>query len=240
MTFRVLIVENNNLLRHGLRSMITALPGYEVAGEASEGREAIRQAISLHPDLILMELSLPGMNGIEATAQIKKRLPEIRVLVLTAYKSDEYVTEAFRAGTDGYVLKDASYDQFVVAIHVVSSGKKYICPDVSMQLISGLLHGGDTSEAMTSWRRLTARERSILKLVAEGYTNRMAGELLNISAKTVEKHRASLMHKLGLRNVAELTLKALDMGLIEHTTHARQANNCANGSAASALSGIAT
>jgi DNA-binding NarL/FixJ family response regulator len=238
MTFRVLIVENNNLLRHGLRSMITALPGYEVAGEASEGREAIRQAVSLHPDIILMELSLPGMNGIEATAQIKKRMPEIRVLVLTAHQSDEYVTEAFRAGTDGYVLKDASYDEFVVAIHVVSSGKNYICPDVSLRLMSGLLHRGDPSEATTSWRRLTARERSILKLVAEGYTNRTAGEFLNISAKTVEKHRANLMHKLGLRNVAELTLKALDMGLIEHTPHARPTNHCAHGSAAASLSEI--
>jgi DNA-binding NarL/FixJ family response regulator len=240
MTYRVLLVENNNLLRYGLRSMITALPGYEVVGEATEGRGAIREAISLHPEIILMELSLPGLNGIEATAQIKKRMPDVRVLVLTAYKSDEYVTEAFRVGADGYVLKDASYDQFVVAIHVVSSGKKYICPEVSMQLISGLLHGGDTSKAMTAWSTLTARERSILKLVAEGYTNRTAGEVLNISAKTVEKHRANLMHKLGLRNVAELILKALDMGLIEHTAHARQANNSANGSAACSLSDIAT
>ncbi|HWW04559.1 MAG TPA: response regulator transcription factor [Collimonas sp.] len=232
MTYRILIVEDHNLLRHGLRSMITALPGYEVVGEAREGKEAIREAISLHPDMILMDLSLPGMNGIEATAQIKRRMPDIRVLVLTVYKTDEYVTETLRVGADGYVLKDASYDEFVIAIQTVISGKKYICPDVSMHLINDFLHRGDAPKAMTPWNKLTARERSILKLVAEGRTNRMTGEFLNISAKTVEKHRANLMHKLGLHNAAELILMALDMGLIEHAGNSTNGVNRANGNSA--------
>ncbi|PFH08582.1 DNA-binding NarL/FixJ family response regulator [Collimonas sp. PA-H2] len=229
MTYRILIVEDHNLLRHGLRSMITALPSYEVVGEAREGKEAIREALSLHPDMILMDLSLPGMNGIEATAQIKRRMPDIRVLVLTVYKTDEYVTEALRVGADGYVLKDASYDEFVIAIQTVISGKKYICPDVSMHLINDFLHRCDTPKAVTPWNKLTARERSILKLVAEGRTNRMTGEFLNISAKTVEKHRANLMHKLGLHNSAELILMALDMGLIEHVSHSSHGINGAAG-----------
>jgi DNA-binding NarL/FixJ family response regulator len=230
MTYRILIVEDHNLLRHGLRSMITALPGYEVVGEAREGKEAIREALSLHPDMILMDLSLPGMNGIEATAQIKRRMPDVRILVLTVYKTDEYVTEALRVGADGYVLKDASYDEFVTAIQTVVNGKKYICPDVSMHLINDFLRRGDPKKAATPWNKLTARERSILKLVAEGRTNRKTGEFLNISAKTVEKHRANLMHKLGLHNAAELILMALDMGLIERASHTANAVNGAAGS----------
>jgi DNA-binding NarL/FixJ family response regulator len=183
--------------------------------------------------LILMDLSLPGMNGIEATAQIKRRMPEIHILVLTVYKTDEYVTEALRVGADGYVLKDASYDELVLAIQTVNKGKKYICPEVSMHLINHFLHRNDTPKAVTPWGRLTARERSILKLVAEGRTNRMTGEFLNISAKTVEKHRANLMHKLGLHNAAELVLTALEMGLIEHARNSTKVINAVAGGLAS-------
>ena len=116
MKHRTLIVEDHNLLRQGLRSMVAALPDFEVVGEAREGKEAIRQALALQPDLILMDLSMPGMNGIEATAQIKRRLPQIRIIALTAFKSDEYVREALRAGADGYVMKDASYDELLIAL----------------------------------------------------------------------------------------------------------------------------
>jgi DNA-binding NarL/FixJ family response regulator len=225
MTYRVLIVEDHDLFRRGLRSMITGLPGYEVVGEAREGKEAVREALSLHPDMILMDLSLPGMNGIEATAQIKRRMPNIRVLVLTVHKTNEYVTQALQVGADGYVLKDASYDEFLIAIQTVIIGKKYICPDVSMHMINDYLHRGDTPTTETQCNKLTARERSILKLVAEGHTNHMIGEFLNISTRTVAKHRTSLKHKLGLRNAAELILTALDMGLIEHASNASKAVN---------------
>ena len=220
MTYRILIVEDHDLFRHGLRSMITAIPGYEVVGEAREGKEASSKALSLRPDMILMDLSLPGMNGIEATAQIKRRMPNIRVLVLTVHKTNEYVTQALRVGADGYVLKDASYDEFVIAIQTVIIGKKYICPDVSMHMINDFLRRGDTPTAETPYHKLTATERNILKLVAEGHTNHMIGEFLNISARTVAKYRTSLKHKLGLRNTAELVLTALEMGLIEHADSA--------------------
>jgi DNA-binding NarL/FixJ family response regulator len=213
----VIIAEDHNLLRQGLRSLVSTLPDFEVVGECKDGKEAVRLAQSMEPALILMDLSMPGINGIEATAQIKRRQPAIRIIALTSYKSDEYVREALKAGADGYVLKDASYDELVMALRSVIGGKKFLSPDVSGALVDNYLHGSSRpAEAKAApWEKLTARERSILKLVAEGRTNRAAAEYLNVSPKTVEKHRANVMRKLGLRNVAELTLIALESGLIE-------------------------
>jgi DNA-binding NarL/FixJ family response regulator len=215
MKHRVLIVEDHHLLRQGLRAMVSALSDFDVVGEAKDGKEAVRQAVVLQPDLILMDLSLPNMSGIEATAHIKRRLPQIRVVALTAFKTDEYVREALRAGADGYLLKDANFDELVIALRSVMVGKKFLSPDVSGQLVSTFLHRGESPRPVTPWDKLTVRERGILKLIAEGRTNRSAAEFLNVSPKTVEKHRASLMRKLGLRNVAELTLVALESGMIE-------------------------
>jgi DNA-binding NarL/FixJ family response regulator len=215
MKHRVLIVEDHHLLRQGLRAMVAALPDFDVVGEAKDGREAVRQAVALQPELILMDLSMPNMNGIEATAQVKRRLPQIRVVALTSFRTDEYMREALRAGADGYLLKDASYDEFVIALRSVMAGKKFLSPDVSGQLVDTFVHRGRQAQPDTPWDKLTARERGILKLIAEGRTNRSAAEYLNVSPKTVEKHRASLMRKLGLRNAAELTLAALESGLIE-------------------------
>jgi len=215
MKSRILIAEDHNLLRQGLRSLVSSLPDFEVVGEGRDGKEAVRQAIALAPDLILMDLSMPGMNGIEATTQIKRRMPAVKIVALTAYKTDEYVREALRAGADGYILKDASYDELVMALRSVMGGKKFLSPDVSGHLVETYLNGGRPETKAAPWDKLTARERSILKLIAEGRTNRAAAEFLNVSPKTVEKHRANLMRKLGLRNVAELTLVALESGLIE-------------------------
>jgi len=215
MTYRLVIAEDHNLLRQGLRSIVSGLPDFSVVGEASDGKEAIRQALSLRPDVILMDLSMPGMNGIEATLHIKQRLPDTRVVALTAYKTDEYVREALRAGADGYVLKDGAYEELVTALRSVANGKKFLSQDVSGHLVTTFLRRDSAPAKATPWGSLTARERSILKLIAEGRTNRMAAAFLNLSPKTVEKHRASLMRKLGLRNVAELTLVALESGLIE-------------------------
>jgi DNA-binding NarL/FixJ family response regulator len=212
---RILIAEDHNLLRQGLRSLISTLPDFEVIGECKDGKEAVRLALTLSPVVILMDLSMPGLNGIEATAQIKRRLPEIKVVALTSYKTDEYVREALRAGADGYILKDASYDELVMALRSVVGGKKFLSPDVSGHLVDNYLNGNRPETKTAPWDKLTARERSILKLIAEGRTNRATAEFLNVSPKTVEKHRANLMRKLGLRNVSELTLVALESGLIE-------------------------
>jgi DNA-binding NarL/FixJ family response regulator len=215
MKHRVLIVEDHHLLRRGLRAMVVTLPDFDIVGEAKDGKEAIRQAVALQPDLILMDLSLPLMTGIEATAHIKERYPDIRIIALTAYKTEEYVHEALRAGVDGYVMKDVSYEELLAALRSVMAGKKFLSPDVSGELVNTFLHRGAAARQPSPWETLTVRERGILKLIAEGRTNRSTAELLNVSPKTVEKHRGNLMRKLGLANVSELTLVALERGLIE-------------------------
>jgi DNA-binding NarL/FixJ family response regulator len=212
---RLLIAEDHNLLRQGLCSLISTLPDFEVVGECKDGKEAVRLALTLAPMVILMDLSMPGLNGIEATAQIKRRFPDIKVVALTSYKTDEYVREALRAGVDGYILKDASYDELVMALRGVVGGRRFLSPDVSSHLVDNYLNGARPEARTAPWDKLTARERSILKLIAEGRTNRATAAFLNVSPKTVEKHRANLMRKLGLRNVSELTLAALESGLIE-------------------------
>ena len=167
MKHRIMIVEDHNLLRAGLRSMISAVADFEVVAEARDGKEALRTAIALVPDLIMMDLSMPSMNGIEATMQIKRRSPGIRIIALTVYKSQEYVREALKAGVDGYVLKDATYDELIVAIRSVLNGKKFLSPDVSGQVVNSYLNGDSTDKPQTPWNKLTSRERSIVKLVAE-------------------------------------------------------------------------
>lgn len=215
MKHRIMIVEDHNLLREGLRSMISAVSDFEVVAEARDGKEAVRTAMAALPDVIMMDLSMPSMSGIEATMQIKRRNPNIRIIALTIYKSQEYVREALKAGVDGYVLKDASYDELVVAIRSVLHGKKFLSPDISGQVVDSYLNGDTADKPQTPWDKLTSRERSIIKLVAEGSTNRSMAEFLNVSPKTIEKHRASLMHKLELKNATELVLLALELGWVE-------------------------
>jgi DNA-binding NarL/FixJ family response regulator len=212
---RILIAEDHSLLREGLRSMIAAVPNFEVVGEARDGKEAVHLALSLQPDVIMMDLSMPSMGGIEATVQIKRRNPQIKIIALTVYKSAEYVQEALKAGVDGYVLKDSTYAELVTAIQSVLDGKKFLSPDVAGQVVNRYLTGAPVDKATNPWDKLTTRERSIIKLVAEGRTNRAAAEYLNVSPKTVEKHRASLMQKLGLKNATDLVLLALQQGWVE-------------------------
>jgi DNA-binding NarL/FixJ family response regulator len=212
----ILVVDHNTLLRQGLRALISAQGEFEVVGEAIDGKDALSKATTCTPDLVLIDAQLHGMCGLQAMTQIKRRLPNTRVIMLTETKTNDCVRESLLAGVDGYVLKDASFEELLIALRSVTLGKKYLSPDVSQMLVQGYLHPQAAVDQQTSAAsRLTTRERSILQLVAEGRTNRAAAEFLSISPKTVEKHRASLMRKFGLRNATELTLAAMDMGLIE-------------------------
>ncbi|MDP9044656.1 MAG: response regulator transcription factor [Pseudomonadota bacterium] len=215
MTFRVLLVDENNLFRKGLASLISTDPGFEVVGDLGGGKEALHASLQLEPDIVLMDVQLAGINGLEIGAQLKRRQPNIRIVLLTSLKSEEHVRAALRFGADGYILKDASFEELMISLRSVAAGKKYLSPDVSAQVVDSFLRPSQARHGSSRLEALTARERSILQLVAEGRTNRGAASFLNVSPKTVEKHRASLMHKLGLRNAAELTLAALDLGLIE-------------------------
>jgi DNA-binding NarL/FixJ family response regulator len=211
---RIIIVEDHTILREGLRSLLSAKPEYEIVGEAEDGNAAIRCVEKLKPSLVLMDLSMPRMNGIDAIKEIKKRSPETKVLVLTVHKTDEYIRATFQAGADGYVLKDSTHVELELAIQNVLSGKNFISPGISEKLIGGYLEGKKTSKVTTPWDTLTQRERSILKLIAEGHKNKEIADYLCISVKTVEKHRANLMQKLDLHNISNLTAFAIEKGLI--------------------------
>jgi DNA-binding NarL/FixJ family response regulator len=211
---RVILAEDHDLLRNGLRSMLSAQSDYEVVGEARDGKEACQLAISLAPDLILMDLSMRGMSGIDATAAIKRRAPHVRIIALTVHQSEEYVREALRAGVDGYVLKDVSFEELLFAMRSVMHGKKHLSADVYGFMVDSFVTGREIAAPKKAWDLLTARERSVLKLIAEGRTNRQVGQYLNLSPKTIEKYRASLMHKLAIDNVTELVLAAIRMGLL--------------------------
>ncbi|WP_080424616.1 response regulator [Burkholderia ubonensis] len=211
---RVVIAEDHDLLRSGLRSMLCAQGDYEVVGEARDGKEACQQAIALAPDLMLIDLSMRGMNGIDASATIKRRSPQVRIVALTVHQSEEYVREALRAGVDGYVLKDVSFDELLLAMRTVMQGKKHLSADVYGYMVDSFVTGREMPAPKTAWDILTARERSVLKLIAEGRTNRQVGQYLNLSPKTIEKYRASMMHKLHIANLTELVLVAMNMGLL--------------------------
>lgn len=213
-TNRILIVEDHTLLRQGLQAMLAAESGLVVVGEAEEGRKAIQMAHNLCPDLILMDLSMPGMNGTEVIAEIKHRHPEIRILVLTVHNAEEYIREALRAGADGYMLKHATREELIQAIHNVMSGRTHLCPDVAEKVVCGYLGGGSSLSVRSPMDSLTLREREVLKLIAEGKPNKYIADYLCVSVKTVEKHRSNLMRKLDLHNASMVTAFAIERGLL--------------------------
>lgn len=212
--YRVLIVDDHTLLRAGLRSLLSNDPDFEVVGESDNGRDAVRAVASLSPHIVLTDLSMPGMNGLEAITDIKRRFPETRVLVITIHKTDEYIHEALHAGANGYILKDATANELSVAIRSILNGKTYLSPDISEKVINGYLDLNKTGNTVSAWDTLTHREREILKLVAEGNTNRHIASYLSLSVKTVEKHRSNLMQKLDLHNASALTSYAISKGLV--------------------------
>jgi two-component system response regulator NreC len=211
---RIVIAEDHTILREGLKALISSNPDFEIVGEAENGREAVRCVEKLMPDLILVDLSMPRMHGIDAVREIRKRCPKTKILVLTVHRAEEYVRAALEAGTNGYVLKDATHAELLVAMENVLEGKPYLSPGVSEKVIDGYLAGGKPPKPCSAWDRLTQREREVLKLIGEGYKNREIAEDLCISVKTVEKHRANLMEKLDLHNVSALTAFAMERGLI--------------------------
>ncbi len=211
---RIVIAEDYTILREGLRSLLSSHPEFEIVGEAEDGQEAIRSVEKLKPDLALMDLSMPRMNGMDAIKEIKKRSPETKVLVLTVHKTEEYIHAALQSGADGYILKDSTHAELGMAIKHILEGKRYISPGISESLIEGYLEGRKKEKPPSAWDTLTQREREILKLIAEGYKNKAIGEYLCISVKTVEKHRANLMKKLDLHNIQSLTALALEKGLV--------------------------
>lgn len=210
----IVIAEDHTILREGLKSLLGTGDNFEVVGEAEDGLEAIRCVEKCEPDLVLLDLAMPRMNGIAAIKEIKKRFPETKILALTVHKSEEYIMEAFQSGADGYCLKYTTHNELLIAIKSVLSGKTYLSPEISGKVLEGYLENRKTLKSGSSWESLTQREKEVLKLVGEGYKNVEISDFLCISVKTVEKHRSNIMKKLDLHNVSDLTAYAIEKDLV--------------------------
>ncbi|MFP4475011.1 MAG: response regulator [Desulfatibacillaceae bacterium] len=212
---RVVIAEDHAILRDGLRALLTSCCHLDVVGEAANGLEAIRLVGETEPDLLLLDLSMPRMNGLTAIREVKRNHPGTRILCLTVHTGEEYVSEVFSSGAEGYCLKDATREELSIAVRSVLAGKRYLGPGVSEHVVTGYLNGvRQLGKERNGSRELTQREKEVLKLIGEGYKNREVGDILCISIKTVEKHRANIMRKLDLHNAAELTGYAIEKGLV--------------------------
>ena len=201
-------------MRAGLRSLLEAQPDMEVVGEASTGRDAVEAACSLMPDIVLMDIGMPGMSGLEATREIGKRAPGVRVLALTIQENEEYFLAMLKAGASGYILKEAEPQELLYAIRTVHMGHIFLSPAVATALLEGFVTALP-EHLEENYGSLTRREKEVLRLAAAGKTNREMAESLFLSSRTVEKYRQAVMHKLGLARREDLTKYAIRRGLID-------------------------
>ncbi len=218
-TIRVLLADDHTLVRAGLRMLLQQMSGVQIVGEAGDGREALQLSKTSQPDIILMDLSMPRLNGLEATARVTRACPQVRVIILSMYDTPDYVVQALRVGAAGYLLKDAATAELELAIRAVARGETYLSAAVSKPVITdyvrrlsgkGRRGGGETSPA----KPLTSRQREILQLIAEGRTTKEIATLLQLSPNTVETHRRRLMARLGVHDIAGLVRAAIRLGVI--------------------------
>ena len=209
---RVLLVDDHTLVRAGIRGLLQGLTGVEVVGEASEGHEALRLAETLRPDVVLLDVGMPGLNGLEAAGRIGAIDASMRVIILSMHNAEEYVLRALRAGCAGYLLKGSAVSELEIAVRAVARGETYLSPAVSKQVVDDYV--GRTGGATDPLDALTPRQRQILQLVAEGHTSKDIAQRLGLSFKTVEAHRAQIMERLGVHELAGLVRFAVRVGLI--------------------------
>ena len=214
-----MLADDHTIVRQGVRMCLEAMGDIDVVAEAEDGSEAVRLAAQLHPDVAVVDLTMPRLNGVDAIHQIKRDAPEVEVVVLSVHDSEAYVVQALRAGAAGYVLKRNAATELAAAIRAARDGQAYLHPSIARRVIDDYLSRIRDAEHAPSepHERLTPREREVLQLAAEGHTTRAIAGLLCLSTKTVEHHRASLMTKLGLRGQTELVKYAIRAGLVEST-----------------------
>jgi DNA-binding NarL/FixJ family response regulator len=210
---RVLVADDHAIVRTGIRHVLESEPGFVVVAEASTGPEALELAESLRPDVVVLDITMPGISGLHIAARLRERAPETQVLILSMHDNTEYVLESLRAGVHGYLLKDTAATELRGAIRAVRRGESFFSPPIAGRR-SAVLRGEANASASDALAQLTGRERQVLLGIAQGHTNREIGAQLGISPRTVESHRENLMRKLGVRTVAGLTRLALEAGLV--------------------------
>jgi DNA-binding NarL/FixJ family response regulator len=211
MKTRILLVDDHKILRDGICSLLKEYDDMEVVGEAADGRTAIRLVEELSPDVVIMDISMPDVNGIDATRKIISDRPKVKIIALSMHYDKQFISEIFKAGASGYLIKESAFDELEHAVRVVMDGKTYINPQIASLVVESLVTQSTPSAQALSL--LTQREREVLQLIAEGKSTKQIARDLNVSAKTVESHRRQVMAKLNIRNVAELTKYAIREGL---------------------------
>jgi two-component system response regulator NreC len=212
MSIRIVLADDHAIVRHGVGQGLGQEAGLEIVGEAGDGRSTVEMAKALRPDVVVMDISMPDLNGIEATREIHRDAPGVKVVALSMHSAKHYVTEMFRAGASGYLLKDCDFAEVAQAIRTVAEGETYVSPSISNFIVNDLMHPEQGNPA-SAFSLLTQREREVLQLLAEGKTTKQIALRLHISPKTVEAHRLRVMNKLQIDNVAQLTKYAIQEGL---------------------------
>jgi len=211
MSIKLMLVDDHTIVRHGLSRSFKQGDDIEVIGQANDGRSAVELAGQLSPDVIIMDIAMPDLNGVDATRQITGQNPKVKVIGLSMHSGSKYVREMFRAGASGYLLKDCPFEELVDAIRTVAAGKTYVSPSIGEMVIKEYV--SDQEQEKSAFSVLSQREREVLQLLAEGKTTKQVGKRLHISPKTVEAHRLKIMEKLGINNTAQLTKYAIQEGL---------------------------
>ena len=211
---RILVADDHTLVRQGVRKILETQPGWVVVAESGDGHDAVQQALELQPDIVVMDIAMPRLNGVEAVLQIERRDPNIRVLVLSMYADKAYVTRAVRAGAAGYLLKDSADADLIQAVSAVSEGQSFFSPVVARVLLDEFVHQLRDQVSDDRFETLSEREREVFQLIAEGNSNKRVATLLDISPTTVETHRARIMEKLDLHNTADIILCAVRRGIV--------------------------
>ncbi|MBW2411252.1 MAG: response regulator transcription factor [Deltaproteobacteria bacterium] len=214
-TIKIFLADDHTIVRQGLAKLLEAEPNFKVIGEAEDGREAINRVQQLLPDVVIMDIAMPMLNGIEATRQIKKMLPQIKIIILSMHSHDRYISELISLGASGYLLKDASGGEIVKAVAAAVKGDVYLSPSISRRVIDNYLALKKTSSQEDLYTKLSNREREVFQMIAEGHPTKKIADILCVSPSTVKTHRANIMDKLQLENISQLIQFAIRLGIVD-------------------------
>lgn len=213
MSIKVFLSDDHRMVREGFRLLLETQSDIEVVGEAGNGRETVRQVVKLAPDIVLMDIAMPDLNGIEATQQISEECPGTKTIILSMFSTTQHISRAFKAGARGYILKESAGDNLIKAVRMVYGGKIFLCEEISEVVVGDYVRKHETAEVVEPLARLTPREREILQLLVEGKTNKRIAEILFLSPKTIETYRSHLMQKLGIKDLPGLVKFAIQCGI---------------------------